>query len=169
MAAPIPPLGVPLANCSYRDFYSTASNDPYNGSYNALLTPYITNIHGGAAQTPTEVADMVYNSVHHHLPTAFIIVGTDNKIHAFHRASKFLPRTGLPPTAWDNRGFVTSGDLFNNSPTTVEWDNTRFHQTGGNLQVPLPDTIDNALAAATPAAPVNLFDHTLLEMPGQKQ
>ena len=84
MAAPILPPGIPTANCLYRNFYSDASNNPYNGVYNALLTPYITNITSVAAHTPTEVADLIYNSVQHHLPTAFIIVGNDSNIHAFH-------------------------------------------------------------------------------------
>ena len=161
MAAPTPPMastfGLTPALCSYKEFYSNVDNDPYNGNYNSLLTPYITNIAGGATHTPMQVAEMVYSASQHHLPTAFLVVGEDSRLHAYHRVTKFSPRLGLPATIWDGEAFATSGDLFRNSPVAVDWDNNRFHQTAGNIQVPLAATIDTAIADATLAAPVTMF------------
>ena len=86
MAAPTPPtatmFGLTPSNCSYQYFYLDAANDPYNGSYNALLTPYITNIAGGATHTPVQVANLVFSAAQYHLPTAFLVVGDNNCLHA---------------------------------------------------------------------------------------
>ena len=146
----------PPVVASYRDFYNSATNDPFNGTYASVTTPYVIPLGVAAVPPPLTIANGVYNSVQHKTPTAFLIVGLDNRISLYHRLSRFDPRMGMPASQWDNRAFANSGDLFHNNPVLVEWDNRHFHQ-GPQTHAPLAQTIEDALAQANAANPVELM------------
>ena len=88
----------PPVVASYRDFYNSATNDPFNGTYDSVTTPYVIPLGVAAVPQPLTIANGVYNSVQHKTPTAFLIVGLDNRISLYHRLSSFLVNAQLPST-----------------------------------------------------------------------
>ncbi len=135
------------ALASYRTKFSDASYDPFNGEYEAIMDTYRVPLQANNAPTPADLAFSACNarSTGTIIPTAFMILQTDHKIHLYHSLSKFLPRLGLQGTNWDNEMFVTKGELYQNQATTTYWLGEYFHQIPGQHRVASPATIDTAL------------------------
>ena len=146
MAAPLPPPtpgSAPLVY--YRDYFSDASNDPFNGDYTAVLAPY--GVPAADAMAPADLRNLAFNSRSQNVPTAFLLQHDDDGLlHIYLQLDRFNSRMGLPPTAWDNRNFIGKGDLHHNNHITVEWQNDYFNQSN-QIRVPSTEVIDGAYAA----------------------
>lgn len=132
---------------SYRTKFSDGSYDPFQGEYQLIMDTYRVPIQANNVATPAELASTACNarSTGTIIPTAFLLLQDDHRIHLYHSISKFEPRMGLPGTDWDNEMFVTKGELYQNQPTTTYWLNEYFHQVPGQHRVASPATIDTAL------------------------
>jgi hypothetical protein len=130
MAAPLPPaIGpavVPVA--LYRNFFSDAANDPFNGDYAACLAPYA--VPTATALTAEEVFALAINCRSQNVPTAFIIQHEDTMdLHIYTQLDHFYPRMGLPTTPWDDLSFISKGELHHNQQVLVQWEDDYFTPT----------------------------------------
>ena len=150
MAAP-PPGPAQAPTVFYRDYFADAAHDVFNGAYEAVLEPY--GIPGvGDAHTPAAVRTLAQNCRTQNIPTAFLLLhNDDNLIHVYLQLEKFHPRAGMPATRWDDRMFISKGELHHNSQVTVEFREDYFNQIAANVAVPSPEMID-AGYAVDPAA-----------------
>ena len=85
------------------------------------------------------------------VPTAFLLLLPDGKLHIFLQIARFDTRMGLPATQWDNNLYVQKGGLYHNQAQLVTWDSTYFRQANASLRVQTPAAIDNSFAG-DPAA-----------------
>jgi hypothetical protein len=150
MAEPLPgPAQAP--SVYYRDYFADAANDVFNGNYESILEPYGIPAIGEAA-TPASVRTLAQNCKAQNIPTAFLLLhNDDNLLHIYIQLEKFHPRAGMPETRWDERMFISKGELHHNSPVIVEFREDYFNQIPANVPVPSPQLIDNGYAA-DPAA-----------------
>ena len=143
---PLPPPGPaqpPLAY--YRDYFSDVANDPFNGEYTQVMTPY--EVPAAHAMTPTNVRNLAYTAKDQGLPTAFILFHeNDSRIHVYVQLDKFSTRMGMEPTQWDDDVFAAKGELNHNHQITVSWRNDYFNQTP-NLRLPSDELVNNSYAA----------------------
>ncbi len=132
---------------SYRTKFSDAAYDPFNGDYRSIMDTYHVPIQANNAPTPAELSAAASNarSSGTLIPTAFLLLQRDHKIHCYHSISKFTPRLGMPATPWDNFLFATKGDLYENVAQTTYWRSEYFHQVPGQFRVGTPATLDTAL------------------------
>lgn len=153
---PVPPGGGAVGpaqpvSCFYRDFFSDANNDPFNGDYAQVLQPYGVNLAGQNVPTPVEIQQLALSGQTQRVPSAFLLLLPDGKLHIFLQLARFDARMGLPPTAWDNHSYVQKGELFHNQAQLVSWDTAYFHQGQASLRVQTPAAIDTSFAG-DPAA-----------------
>ena len=143
---PLPPPGPaqpPLAY--YRDYFSDVANDPFNGEYTQVMTPY--EVPAAHAMTPTNVRNLAYTAKDQGLPTAFILFHeNDSRIHVYVQLDKFSTRMGMEPTQWDDDVFAAKGELNHNHQITVSWRNDYFNQTP-NLRLPSDELVNSSYAA----------------------
>ena len=127
----------------YRDYFADPANDVFNGEYADVLLPYAIP---GTAHTPAEVRTLACNCPNQNVPTAFLLLHSDDvKLHAYVQLDRFDPRMGLPATQWDNRMFVAKGELHHNNQILVEWSRDYFSQSG-NVRVPSSQLIETSYA-----------------------
>ncbi len=81
------------AICFYRDLYGDATNDPFNGNYAAVLQPYGIALANQKAATPVQVQELACNCRTQNVPTAFLLLHDDGKLHIYLQLDKFKPRT----------------------------------------------------------------------------
>ena len=150
MAAPPPNLGIlpTPATVTYRERFSDASYDVFNGDYAAIMDQYKLDLQPVNAPTPASLATSACNARANGTvtPTAYLLMH-GGMIHLYHSISRFLPRLGQLPTEWDDLMFVTKGDLYQNMPTTTFWLSDYFRQIPNQLRVATSATIEAALAA----------------------
>jgi hypothetical protein len=162
MAAPNPALpgDVPAhasLNCLYRDFYSDATNDPFNGNYAPVLQPYGIALANQNAATPVQVQELACDCHSQNIPTAFLLLHGDGKLRIYLQVDKFKTRMGpLPATVWDDTMFAQKGELHHNNGQLVIWRQNYFRQVA--IRVPLADTIDAAFAGDAVALQLGPFE-----------
>ncbi len=71
---------------SYRTKFSDASYDPFNGEYEAIMDTYHVPLQINNAPTPAELSSSACDarSTAAIIPTAFMILQADHKIHLYH-------------------------------------------------------------------------------------
>ena len=145
MAAPI--LPVPASrNQSYVDYLNDISNDPYRDlptGYTDIMDVFAIGLNNQIALPPAEVQSLVL-SAEGSMP---LLLLHDGFIHCYLQPTQFRRRIGLPATSWDNRMFVTKGNLHNNQPITANWSSEYFHQVPAQILSPTVVTIQTAFAA----------------------
>jgi len=153
--AQAPPLGnlapAHAATCEYMSFFQDQQNDPFLGNYAAALGPYLVPVANQNVATPAEVQELALNCQRQSVPTAFLLLHDDGKLHLYLQLDKFHTRMGLPRTQWDEAMFCQKGDLFHNQAQLVFWLQEYFHQLNGQVRVGSRAAIDTALAG-DPAA-----------------
>ena len=159
MANPAPPAINPPPNppVLYRDFFSDAANDPFNGNYTDCLAPYAVPAVGALAANVVRTLATTCRS--QNVPTAYILQhDNDLALHIYVQLDKFHFRMGLPATPWDDGLFIGKGELHHNQQIMVEFRNDYFNQTNQVL-VPTAAVIDNALAADADATSVGPYNN----------
>ena len=153
--AQAPPLGnlapAHAATCDYMSFFQDQQNDPFLGNYAAALVPYLVPVANQNVATPADVQELALNCQRQSVPTAFLLLHDDGKLHIYLQLDKFHTRMGMPPTQWDDAMFCQKGDLFHNQAQLVFWLQEYFHQLNGQVRVGSRAAIDTALAG-DPAA-----------------
>ena len=153
--AQAPPLGnlapAHAATCDYMSFFQDQQNDPFLGNYAAALGPYLVPVANQNVATPADVQELALNCQRQSVPTAFLLLHDDGKLHIYLQLDKFHTRMGMPPTQWDDTMFCQKGDLFHNQAQLVFWLQEYFHQLNGQVRVGSRAAIDTALAG-DPAA-----------------
>ena len=100
--AQAPPLGdlapAHAASCDYMSFFQDQQNDPFLGNYAAALGPYLVPVANQNVATPTEVQELALNCQHQSVPTAFLLLHDDGKLHIYLQLDKFHTRMCMPPT-----------------------------------------------------------------------
>ena len=94
---------------SYRDFYSEANNDPYQGTYTNILAEYRT---GTGTNTPANLRSKVYGTGNAGGPINHVMLVRESsqdgegpgKVIGYHGATRHDARIGLS-TPFDNTGF----------------------------------------------------------------
>ncbi len=153
MAAPggVPGAGFApnaLPTASYHQYFSDANNDPFNGDYATALTNYsVPLVNNNNVATPAAVREQACSSITQGLPSAFILLHPDNKLHIYIQLARFNARLGLPPTPWDDNMYIQKGDLHHNQSVIVQWQDDYFHQVNMQIRVPTPAALDTLLAA----------------------
>ena len=132
--------------CYYRDFFTDPSSDVFQGNYAAALAPYSVPLANQNVTTPARVQEQALSCHSQNVPSAFLLMLDDGKLHVFLQLAKYSARMGLPATPWDDQMFAQKGELFHNQAQTVQWLNSYFHQVGGQLRVGTSALIDTALA-----------------------
>jgi hypothetical protein len=143
--------------CFYRDFYGDATNDPFNGNYASVLQPYGIALANQNAATPVQVQELACNCRSQNVPTAFLLLHDDGKLHIYLQLDKFRTRTGLEATDWDDTMFAQKGELHHNNGQLVVWRSEYFRQVPAVIRVPLVDTIDAAFAGDADALQLGPF------------
>jgi len=77
------------------------------------------------------------------VPSAFLLMLSDGKIHVFLQLAKYTARMGLPPTPGDDQLYAQKGELYHNQAQTVT---DYFNQVRTQLRV--------ATSNATPLTPL---------------
>ena len=129
----------------YRDYFSDPANDVFQGNYAAALAPYEVPLANQNAPTPAVVQEQALSCHSQNVPSAFLLMLDDGKLHVFLQLAKYSARMGLPATPWDDQSFAQKGELYHNQAQTVKWLPTYFHQVGGQLRVGTVASIDTAL------------------------
>ena len=101
------------ARSPYWNFYTNASNDPYQDDYTRIMAEYATT-----ANTPQELRTKVFTSGNAGTPMSHLILTRDpttagmvpGNILSYHRATKYDARVGQAPTPFDNRMYAFMGD-----------------------------------------------------------
>ena len=160
MNPPVPPVGpaglgaagpAQPVPCFYRDYFSDASNDPFGGDYTQVLQPYGVPHANQNVISPTEVQQLALSGQTQRVPTAFLLLLPDGKLHIFLQIARYDTRMGLPATQWDNHLYVQKGELYHNQAQLVTWDSSYFRQGNASLRVQTPAAIDTSFAG-DPAA-----------------
>ena len=146
MAAPLGPAGV--TEYFYRDFFTDAVNDPFNGDYTAVLEPYHIPLNANNANVlnPADLRALVANGETQRVPTAFILLEPDNRLHLYLQLARFNARMGMAATPWDGNLYVQKGELFRNHGLTVHFHDEYFNQVQNQIRVPSPAAIDASYA-----------------------
>ena len=129
----------------YRDYFSDPANDVFQGNYAAALAPYEVPLANQNAPTPAVVQEQALSCHSQNVPSAFLLMLDDGKLHVFLQLAKYSARMGLPATPWGDQSFAQKGELYHNQAQTVKWLPTYFHQVGGQLRVGTVASIDTAL------------------------
>jgi len=148
----------PPLRCYYRDYFNDPANDPFSGDYTESLAPYSVAIANQNAMVPAQVQELALSCQSQNVPTAFLLLLPDGKLHVFVQLSRFAQRMGLPQTQWDNVSFAQKGDLFHNQAQMVVWEPDYFHQVAGQIRVGTAATIDTALAGDPDAIFLGPYD-----------
>ena len=90
------------------------SNDSFVGEYAESLAPYTVAIVNQNAMVPAQVQDLALSCQSQNVPSAFLLLLPDGKLHVFIQLSRYVQRMGLPRIQWDNVSFAQKGDLFHN-------------------------------------------------------
>lgn len=130
----------------YRDYFSDPANDVFQGSYSAVLDLYGVPLANQNVPTPATVQERALSCHNQNVPSAFLLMLNDGKLHVFLQLAKYSARMGLPATPWDDRMYAQKGELFHNQSQTVTWLPDYFYQVGGQLRVATAAAIDTALA-----------------------
>ena len=130
----------------YRDFFTDPASDVFQGNYAAALEPYAVPLANQNVPTPATVQEQALSCHNQNVPSAFLLMLDDGKLHIFLQLAKYSARMGLPATPWDDQMFAQKGDLFHNQAQTVKWLTSYFHQVGGQHRVGTVASIDTALA-----------------------
>jgi hypothetical protein len=143
-AGALGPAQVPL--CYYRDYFTSPENDPFNDSYAEVLEPYRVPLANNNVLTSAQVRDLAINCHPQGMPTAFLLLHPDNRLHVYIQLVKFYTRMGRDPTDWDDQCYIQKGELVHNQSIMVEWDDAYFHQVNAQIRVPTAAVIDTTLA-----------------------
>ena len=141
----------------YRDFFTDPSTDVFQGNYAAALAPYAVPLANQNVPTPARVQEQALSCHNQNVPSAFLLMLNDGKIHIFLQLAKFSARMGLPETPWDDEMFAQKGELFHNQAQTVNWLASYFHQVGGQLRVGTSVHIDTTLSGDPNAESLGSF------------
>jgi hypothetical protein len=145
MVSPPPPGPAQAPLVYYWDNFANVGNDPFNGQYQQVMSPY--EVPSVNAMTPTNVRNLAYTAKDQGLPTAYILYHeSDSRIHVYVQLDKFSTRMGMAPTQWDDDVFAAKGELNDNHQITVLWRNDYFQQTPG-IRMPSNELINNSYAA----------------------
>lgn len=123
MTAPISPAPV---LCSYIVFCNDNANNPYRDlatGYTDIMTVFGVDLNNQTALPPAEVQLLVL-AAEGAMP---LLLLHDSPIRVYLQLSMYCCHIGLPTTAWDNRMFVTKGNLHNNHAITANWLPEYFH------------------------------------------
>ena len=132
--------------CYYRDYFSSPDQDPFNGVYAEALEPYRVPLANNNALNPAQVKTLAINCHSQRIPTAFLLLHPDGKLHIYIQLVKFNTRMGCDATPWDEGCYVQKGELIHNQSVLVEWQDAYFHQVANQIRVPTPAVIDTTLA-----------------------
>ena len=130
----------------YRDYFSDPANDVFQGSYSAVLDLYGVPLANQNVPAPARVQERALSCHNQSVPSAFLLMLNDGKLHIFLQLAKYSARMGLPATPWDDLMYAQKGELFHNQSQTVTWLPDYFYQVGGQLRVATGAAIDTALA-----------------------
>ena len=112
---PAPPASTSVGG-PYRQYYNAAGNDPFLGLYTSAYAEFNVPLAGPVLNTPAELATKVYQAGEQGYAMAFVLLTRPSnapaeeigEINAYHCVSKFSPRIGMVPTAWDDVTFAFS-------------------------------------------------------------
>ena len=130
----------------YRDYFSDPRTDVFQGNYAAALQPYGVPLANQNVPTPARVQELALSCQNQNVPSAFLLMLDDGKLHVFLQLAKFSARMGLPATPWDDQMYAQKGELYYNQAQTVTWLPDYFNQVRGQLRVGTSAAIDTALA-----------------------
>ena len=154
-APPVAPAnGLPLTgNTTFRSFYADASNDPYAGTYQAVLGSFA--VEGANVATPATLASAVASAGVRGDPTSFLFLTNDvanpaspfGMIGMVHGVNKYPVRLGVI-SPWDDQLFAFKGEVVPpHLVRTVVMPADAFHQVGTIQLVPSHVAASQAFAA----------------------
>ena len=167
---PVPPAGgLPGApapgHCSYHNFYTDASNDPYLGQYLTIAAEFsIPTVPSAAIVTPQELVTQVYALAQQGTPNAFLLMchspmnpQAEPKVTLFHKVAQFGAHQGLP-CKWDDMAFAFKGDVSGQETImSVVWQTNYFNQSN-QLWVATQAVYDQALTGDPNLTMVRPYD-----------
>ena len=147
--APGNPLGVPtIRHYTFAsDYFNDPSKDPYNGSYQALMSPFLIDINNPARVQPAVVRAMVAAATNNQEALLFCILH-GGKTRSYLCPQKMENTVGTQfPTHLVNKYIAFDGDLHPNNGVNVELSNGMFDLLNNQVLVPTVDHITAQLAA----------------------
>ena len=117
----------------YRDYFSDPRTDVFQGNYAAALQPYRVPLAYQNVQTPAHVQELALSCKNQNVPSTFLLMLDDGKLHVFLQLAKFSSHMGLPATPLDDQMYAQKGELYYNQAQTVTWLPDYFNQVRGQL------------------------------------
>ena len=142
----------------YRDYFSDPATDVFQGSYSSVLELYGVPLANQNVPAPAVVQERALSCHNQNVPSAFLLMLNDGKLHIFLQLAKYPARMGLPATPWDDQMYAQKGELFHNQAQTVKWLPDYFYQVGGQLRVATAAAVDTALAGDPTAEHLGPFN-----------
>ena len=140
---------------TYREYFSREESNPFTDNFAAVMTPYALDpANAAATHEPAALARQVFSSTMSCDPTVLLLChltlvfdsGDDpGRLSLVHSISRYDAHIVFPASPWDDKAFVTGGDVLMGSVYCVRWLLAYMRQTSTVVSL-TAGAMDSALA-----------------------